>query len=125
MKFLLDSNAFIWTYARPTELSTIARRALGDPANDRFVSMASTWEIAVKMSIGKLAFTSDLASAIDDIAATPLPITLAHISRLQSLPFLHRDPFDRILVAQAMEEGLTIVTRDRALKAYGVPILTA
>ena len=63
--------------------------------------------------------------AIDDIAAVPLPIALAHISRVQSLPFHHRDPFDRMMIAQAIEEGLTIVTRDRSVKAYGVPVLTA
>jgi len=125
LKLLLDSNAFIWAYARPMELSTAARRALGDPANDRFISIASIWEIAIKMSIGKLVLTSDLTRAIDDIAAVPLPIALAHISRVQSLPFHHRDPFDRMMIAQAIEEGLTIVTRDRSVKAYGVPVLTA
>jgi PIN domain nuclease of toxin-antitoxin system len=107
------------------ELSTAARRALGDPANDRFISIASIWEIAIKMSIGKLVLTSDLTRAIDDIAAVPLPIAVAHISRVQSLPFHHRDPFDRMMIAQAIEEGLTIVTRDRSVKAYGVPVLTA
>jgi len=125
LKLLLDSNAFIWAYARPTELSTAARRALGDPANDRFIGIASIWEIAIKMSIGKLVLTSDLAGALSDIAAVPLPISLAHISRAQGLPFHHRDPFDRMMIAQAMEEGLTIVTRDRSVRAYGVPVLTA
>jgi PIN domain nuclease of toxin-antitoxin system len=77
------------------------------------------------MSNGKPSFTSDRAAAIDDLAATPLAIGLAHIDRVQRLPFRHRDPFDRMLVAQAMEEGLTIVTRDRRVAAYGVPVLTA
>lgn len=107
------------------ELSVAARQVIGDSANDRFVSMASIWEIAIKMSIGKLSLMDDVARAIGDLAAAPLPIALAHVVRVQSLPFHHRDPFDRMLIAQAMEEGLTIVTRDRALKAYGVPILTA
>jgi PIN domain nuclease of toxin-antitoxin system len=125
LKLLLDSNAFLWAYSRPAELSSVARRALSDPSNDRFVSVASLWEIAIKMSIGKLSFTRDLAAAIDDLAATPLAIGLAHIDRVQRLPFRHRDPFDRMLVAQAMEEGLTIVTRDRRVGAYGVPVLMA
>jgi len=125
LKLLLDANAFIWAYARPTELSPAARRALTDVANDRFVSMASLWEIAIKMSIGKLDFAENLAQALDDIAATSLPITLVHVARLRRLPFHHRDPFDRMMIVQAMEEGLTIVTRDRRVAAYGVPVLTA
>ncbi|MFO1087451.1 MAG: type II toxin-antitoxin system VapC family toxin [Reyranellaceae bacterium] len=125
MKLLLDSNAFIWAYARPGELSTAARRALGDPANDRLISMASIWEIAIKMSNGKLVLTDDLASALDVVVVSPLPISLAHIDRMRTLPYHHRDPFDRLIIAQAMEEGLTIVTRDRRFPAYGVPLLMA
>lgn len=125
MKLLLDANAFIWAYARPTELSPAARRALNDVANDRLVSIASLWEIAIKMSIGKLAFSENLAQALDDIAATSLPITLIHVARVRNLPFHHRDPFDRMMIAQAMEEGMTIVTRDRRVAAYGVPVLMA
>lgn len=125
MRLLLDSNAFIWAYARPTELSPAARRALNDAANDRVVSIASLWEIAIKLSLRKLEFKEDFARALDDIAATSLPITLQHAARVQSLPFHHRDPFDRMMIAQAIEEGLTIVTRDRAFRAYGVPLLAA
>jgi PIN domain nuclease of toxin-antitoxin system len=125
LKLLLDANAFIWAYARPTELSPAARRALNDVANDRLVSIASLWEIAIKMSIGKLAFAENLAQALDDIAATSLPITLIHVARVRSLPFHHRDPFDRMMIAQAMEEGMTIVTRDRRVAPYGVPVLMA
>jgi PIN domain nuclease of toxin-antitoxin system len=125
LKLLLDANAFIWAYARPTELSPAARRALNDVANDRLVSIASLWEIAIKMSIGRLAFSENLTQALDDIAATSLPITLIHVARVRSLPFHHRDPFDRMMIAQAMEEGMTIVTRDRHVAAYGVPVLMA
>jgi PIN domain nuclease of toxin-antitoxin system len=98
---------------------------LGDVANDRFVSIASLWEIAIKMSIGKLDFVENLAQALDDIAAASLPITLEHVARVRSMPFHHRDPFDRMMIAQAIEEDLTIVTRDRRVSAYGVPVLTA
>jgi PIN domain nuclease of toxin-antitoxin system len=125
LKLLLDANAFIWAYARPTELSPAARRALNDVANDRLVSIASLWEIAIKMSIGKLAFAENLTQALDDIAATSLPITLVHVARVRSLPFHHRDPFDRMMIAQAMEEGMTIVARDRRVVPYGVPVLMA
>lgn len=125
MKLLLDSNAFIWAYARPAELSPAAQRALNDAANDRLVSIASLWEIAIKVSLRKLEFTEDFEQAVDDIAATSLPITLEHAARVRSLPFHHRDPFDRMMIAQALEENLTIVTRDRSFRAYGVPLLAA
>ena len=125
MRLLLDSNAFIWAYAAPTELSVTARRALNDPSNDRFLSVASLWEITIKISNGKLTLVGGLAHAIEEIVVTTLPISLAHIERLRTLPFHHRDPFDRMLIAQAMEEGLTIVTRDRHFPPYGVPLLMA
>ena len=124
MRLLIDSNALIWAVGLPTELSAAARQALQEP-NDRFVSIASMWEIAIKMSLGKLSLPDSLAAALNTIAAVALPITPAHIDRVQRLPLHHRDPFDRMLVAQAMEEGLTIVTRDRRVGAYGVPVLTA
>ena len=124
MRLLIDSNALIWAVGRPTELSAAARQALQE-STDRFVSIASMWEIAIKMSLGKLSLPDNLTAALNTIAAVALPITPTHIDRVQRLPFHHRDPFDRMLVAQAMEEGLTIVTRDRRVGAYGVPVLTA
>ena len=124
MRLLIDSNALIRAVGRPTELSAAARQALQEP-NDRFVSIASMWEIAIKMSLGKLSLPDNLTAALNTIAAVALPITPTHIDRVQRLPFHHRDPFDRMLVAQAMEEGLTIVTRDRRVGAYGVPVLMA
>jgi PIN domain nuclease of toxin-antitoxin system len=126
LRLLLDSNAFLWAYARPEELSTASRHAIVDIANDRWVSIASLWEIAIKLSIGKLSLPNDnLAAAIAHLAVTVLPISVMHVGRAQTLPFHHRDPFDRLMIAQAMEEGLTIVTRDRHFPAYGVPILAA
>jgi len=126
LRLLLDSNAFLWAYARPEELSTASRLAIADTANDRWVSIASLWEIAIKLSIGKLSLPNDnLAAAIDHLAVTVLPISMVHVCRAQALPFHHRDPFDRMMIAQAIEEGLTIITRDRHFPAYGVPILEA
>jgi PIN domain nuclease of toxin-antitoxin system len=125
VKLLVDSNAFIWAYVEPTELSTTARRAISDPANERFISIAALWEISIKSSTGKLSMPADPSQAISDLALTILPISLAHVQRIPSLPFRHRDPFDRMMIAQAMEEGLTIVTRDRIFAAYGMPVLTA
>ena len=125
MKLLVDSNAFIWGYVQPTELSAAAHRAMSDPANDRFISVASLWEIAIKSSTGKLSMPADPSQAIADLALTVLPISLAHVLRIPSLPLHHRDPFDRMMIAQAMEEGLTVVTRDRIFSAYNVSVLTA
>jgi PIN domain nuclease of toxin-antitoxin system len=125
LKLLIDSNALIWMAGQPAILSPEARRALQDPDNDRFVSIASIWEITIKVSRGKLVLPGKLEAAVDGMAAGLLSITLAHVDRVGSLPFHHRDPFDRMIIAQAMEEGLTIVTRDRHFQAYGVPLLMA
>jgi len=125
VRLLVDSNAFIWMISRPAELSTAARRALVDRANDRIISIAAIWEISIKLSQGKLALPGPLEDAVDGMAATLLPIAMPYIKRAQILPFHHRDPFDRMMIAQAMEEGLTIVTRDRIFAAYGVPVLPA
>ena len=125
MRLLIDSNAFIWMVSQPRELSASSRLALVDPANERFLSIASIWEIAIKLSGGKLEFPGTLQAAVDGMAAEMLPITMVHIGRTQALPFHHRDPFDRMMIAQAMEEGLTIVTRDRVFQSYGVPVLPA
>jgi PIN domain nuclease of toxin-antitoxin system len=87
--------------------------------------MASLWEIAIKISSGKLSLIEDVSRAVEDLDLEILPISLPHVRRVGGLPFHHRDPFDRMMIAQAFEEGLTIVTRDRAFKAYGVPLLEA
>jgi PIN domain nuclease of toxin-antitoxin system len=125
VRLLIDSNAFIWIVSQPEELSTAADHALRDAANDRYVSMAAIWEISIKLSTGKLSLPGTLRDAVGYVAATPLPIALPHILRTQTLPFHHRDPFDRMMIAQAMEEGLTIVTRDRIFASYNVSVLTA
>lgn len=125
MKLLVDSNAFIWAYVEPTELSVTAQQAIRDPANERFISIAALWEIAIKSSTGKLSMPTNPSQALSDLALMILPISLPHVQRIPSLPSHHRDPFDRLMIAQAIEEGLTIVTRDRIFAAYGVPVLTA
>ena len=81
--------------------------------------------MTVKLSVGKLSLPANYMDGVDHIGATLLPITVPHLRQVQSLPLHHRDPFDRMMIAQAMEEGLTIVTRDRAFRAYGVPLLAA
>ena len=125
MRLLIDSNAFIWMVAQPAELSANAREALANPDNERVLSLIAIWEIAIKLSLRKLVLPGDLMTAVEGMAAVTLPVQLAHIARVQHLPFHHRDPFDRMMIAQALEENLTIVTRDRAFRAYGVPLIAA
>jgi PIN domain nuclease of toxin-antitoxin system len=110
---------------QPEELAPSALSAIKDPTNSWVTSVVSLWEISIKVSIGKMVMPMDFDTALDLTAATPLPLTLAHIKRAQTLPFHHRDPFDRMMIAQAMEEGLTIVTRDRIFASYNVSVLTA
>lgn len=125
MRLLIDPNALLWILSNPQQLSRAAQEALGDPDSERFVSVASLWEIAIKVSVGKLSMPMTPDAAVTYAASTPLAISVAHAKRVQILPFHHRDPFDRMMIAQAMEEGLTIVTRDRIFSAYGVAVLTA
>jgi len=124
VRLLLDSNALIWAIGRPAELSAATRRDI-QGAEERYVSIASLWEIAIKISLGKLALPHEVTAALDVLAAQSLSITAEHVRRVQALPLHHRDPFDRMLIAQAIEEGLTVVTRDRHFKLYGVPVLAA
>jgi len=125
VRLLIDTHIFIWMLGRPERLSAAALSAVNDSANQLLVSVVSLWEIAIKVSIGKLAMPMELDEAIEFAATESLPLTLAHIKQSQRLPFHHSDPFDRMMIAQAIEEGLTIVTRDRIFASYGVPVLTA
>lgn len=90
-----------------------------------FVSIASAWELAIKQSIGKLDMPEDLQEQLDHHRFELLPVTLTHTSQVAKLPLHHRDPFDRILIAQALSDGLTIVARDRNIARYEVPVLAA
>ena len=124
MKFLLDTNVLLWLFAHPAKIKKSVRERLTDPANDVFVSAVSTWEIAIKVSIGKLALPGAcreyVLERIEQAGLLSLPITPEHTLGVASLPTHHLDPFDRLLVAQAQAELLTIVTSDRALAKYGV-----
>ena len=125
MTLLLDTHAFLWWLNEERSLSTRARRAIADTGTTVFVSAATIWEIAIKRSIGKLEAPTNLVDQVELNQFEPLPISLAHAATAGSLPMLHNDPFDRMLVAQAVAEGLTIVTRDPRITQYGVPTLTA
>lgn len=125
MRLLLDTHALIWALGDPAKLSPESRRAIEDPSNEIFVSAASLWEIAIKAGDGKLTVPDDLERAIFAVGFQPLEIRFPHVRRLRSLPLLHRDPFDRILVAQAQHEDLAVVTRDGRIPSYGVRVVEA
>ena len=122
MKLLLDTHAVLWWQGDDRRLPPAARRAIA-VADIVWVSAASGWEVAIKSALGRLRVDEPFAITVAADDFTELPVTLAHAARLQSLPTRHADPFDRMLVAQAMVEGATLVTRDSALGAYGVPVL--
>lgn len=120
MKLLLDTHALLWALARPAELASEARRRLQDPGNTVFVSVASAWEMEIKRALGKLDSPSDLSEQMQRQRFTELPVRLRHIQALPGLPALHRDPFDRLLVAQAIADELIVVTRDARIRAYPI-----
>ena len=123
MRLLLDTHVVIWWDAGQ-RLSVTANKAIRD-ADEVFVSAASAWEIAIKTALGKISSTRSIAEATAESGFEELPVTFAHSAQLTVLPRLHRDPFDRMLVAQAMVEGVTLVTRDPLLIQYGVATLRA
>ena len=125
MRLLLDTHALLWWLADDPTLSAEARKAIADAGSVVYVSAASAWEIAIKRSLGKLEAPEELDEALAANAFAPLPITIGHALAAGRLPNHHQDPFDRMLVAQAMAEGLTLVTRDENIAKYDVATLRA
>jgi PIN domain nuclease of toxin-antitoxin system len=117
MTLLLDTHTLLWFLSDATELSATAKEAIESHEGQIWVSVASLWEIVIKLSTGKLSLSSPFASFIDDQLALNkigvLPIRLGHVATVARLPLHHRDPFDRMIIAQAMGESATIVGRDR------------
>jgi PIN domain nuclease of toxin-antitoxin system len=125
VRLLLDTQALLWWLFGVPQLGPGALAAIGDPESDVHVSALTAAEIEIRRSVGKLATPPDLREQIERNGFTELPFTLRHGSALRDLPLHHGDPFDRMLVAQARAEGLTIVTADKAVAAYDVAILPA
>jgi PIN domain nuclease of toxin-antitoxin system len=123
MRLLLDTHVLIWWDAG-ARLSPAAMRAIRG-ADDVFVSSASAWEIAIKAALGKISGVRTVAAAVEASAFTELPVLFRHAVAAGQLPAHHRDPFDRMLIAQAHVEGLTLVTRDDAFAQYGLPLIRA
>lgn len=123
-RLLLDTHAFLWWVQDAPQLSKKARAAVTNPDNECLLSLASCWEMAIKLSLGKLTLSTTIDRFIpEQLAANgfrPLDIGFRHVARVAGLAFHHRDPFDRLLAAQALEEELTIVSADVVFRRYGV-----
>ena len=126
-ELLLDTHIFIWWVDQPERLSPSALSALQDEANELLLSVASVWEMQIKIQLGKLKLSLPLKEIVknqqeaNDLPVSPVALT--HVLALDALPFHHKDPFDRLLIAQSIEEQLTIVTADSKFSAYSVKLL--
>jgi PIN domain nuclease of toxin-antitoxin system len=127
MKILLDTHTWLWALGDRARFSRAGRARLESKANRFYLSAASTWEIVIKVRLGRLRLPFEVGPYLHArVALTPatrLPVAHEHALQLVELPLHHRDPFDRILIAQAQVEGLSIMTADRAFEAYGVPLV--
>jgi PIN domain nuclease of toxin-antitoxin system len=129
MRLVLDTHVLLWAASDPDRIAVAAREAIADGENEVFVSAISAWEIAIKQAIGKLELARPAEAWVPEVIERSgfeaLPVGLQAALRVRSLPFHHRDPFDRLLVAQAIHEGLTIVTHDEIFASYDVGVLRA
>jgi PIN domain nuclease of toxin-antitoxin system len=125
LRLLLDTHALLWTLVEPNRLSARAAAAIAAEDNEVFVSIVSPWEMAIAKARGRMDPPDDLEIQLEQRRFKFLPVTLRHTRMIESLPHHHRDPFDRMLIAQAQVEGLTIVTVDRLLRSYPISLLSA
>ncbi|MFP4302895.1 MAG: type II toxin-antitoxin system VapC family toxin [Alkalispirochaetaceae bacterium] len=127
MKALLDTHALLWMVSSSERLSETARSTIADEANELYCSIAGYWEIGIKQSLGKLELAAGweetLPREMTRNRIARLPVEPKHVHELVGLPWIHRDPFDRLMIAQALVEGLSVISRDRDLGAYGVPVV--
>ena len=119
MRLLLDAHTLIWWLADNPELGAVARSLIADPANDVLVSAATVWEVSIRRAIGKLDAPPDLVRAIEEAGFEEAPVTALDAQVAGALEPHHRDPFDRMLVAQASRLGATVITRDAVFERYG------
>lgn len=127
MRLLLDTHVFLWWISDAPEMSETARTAIANPNNSCYVSVASGWEMAIKSSLGKLRLKKSierfLTEQMQQNGFLLLNIDLHHVAKVENLPFIHRDPFDRLILSQAKAERMTLVTADQTLSDYGVRCL--
>jgi PIN domain nuclease of toxin-antitoxin system len=125
-RYLLDTHAAIWFFNGNDTLSKTANRIIRDLSNPVFLSIVSVWELAIKAGMGKLDFYGKAAGFMriaENMGITILPIKIAHLTALEELPLLHRDPFDRLLVATAISEQMTFISADKNIAQYNVPLI--
>ncbi len=125
MRLLLDTHVLLWWLADDARLGPSSRRLIEDGTAEVFVSSVSVAEVAIKTSLGKLDAPPDLLAQVSEQQMTELPLRIAHAQALRDLPWLHRDPFDRMLVAQALTERLTFVTADARCRRYDIDAVPA
>jgi len=129
VRIILDTQCWLWMQADPARLSARSRKLIVEPANELLLSVASIWEIAIKTGLGKLELPAPVdeyvTSRMAEHGVRSLSIEQAHALRVASLPPHHRDPFDRILIAQAQVENLPLLTSDRTLRAYDLKVILA
>lgn len=125
MNLLLDTHVLLWWLDDDPSLSSKASIAIADGSNLVFVSAAVIWEIRIKQALGKLEIPPDFQSVLEQLSFETLDITVDHAHAVGDLPAYHRDPFDRMLIAQAKVEGLTLITRDAHFKKYQISIIEA
>ena len=127
MDLLVDTHAIIWMSSQPHRLSPTVRALLEDENNAVSVSMISFWDMAIKISLGKLDLSAGWMGKLQDFmrdnAVFNLPLRPEHCTTLASLPFLHRDPFDRMLIAQALTEKQTLISKDRSMSSYEIEVI--
>jgi PIN domain nuclease of toxin-antitoxin system len=123
LKLLIDTHAALWFLAGDTNLSAVACGLIEDDTIERRLSAASVWEVAIKRGTGRLAATADFHERMERQGVQGLSVTDVHAAAVADLPMHHRDPFDRLLVAQAMAEGMSILSADEILHKYDVPVL--
>jgi len=127
LKLLLDTNVFIWASVEPVRLTASAKEAILEPGNERFVSLASLWEMQIKHGLGKLPLAGQVELVgrawCHALAAEILTVELSHLAGLYRLPPLHKDPFDRMIIAQALVEGMELVSADEVFRSYPVPVV--
>ena len=127
MRLLLDTHIFIWMDSHQAKLSPTAKAALGDPANTLFLSTESLWEMQIKINLGRLPLRQALCDIVKEQQQINririLPVRAAHTFALDGLPHYHKDPFDRLLLAQAIAEGMTVVSADRVFPRYPIKLI--
>jgi len=122
-KYLVDSHILLWWFMEPKKLASSVYSVIEDPDNEIYISVATIWEIAIKSSLNKLKVPENFNGILEKEGFKVIPIDLSTAWKVKDLPFHHNDPFDRLIVATAMQQDLTVITHDEQFKGYGISVL--